>query len=319
MDASSRPALSITVAGLGFLSYAMAYGKIAAVHEVSIANHAAEPLAVDVELEAWCATGSLGRPTVTQIELPGADGPAEPGVVTLRAPGLNIDPAAMLGVGAQLDGEVRVTVRDESGTVRAMHREPIAVLSPPQWQAEPIALGLELLAAHVQPQSTALTAVLQDASYLLRLKTGREVLDGYQSDDPTHIDAMVEAIFEALRARGIRAAATPPSWGQQGQRIRTPEEVIDGGFGTGLDLTLTLAALLEAVGINSTLWVLDGDAFLGYWRSDDSLTVVTDTHVDAAVTAAEVARGRDERAGDRARRIDGPVPVPARDGRGVRE
>ena len=129
----------------------------------------------------------------------------------------------------QLDGEVRVTVRDESGTVRAMHREPIAVLSPPQWQAEPIALGLELLAAHVQPQSTALTAVLQDASYLLRLKTGREVLDGYQSDDPTHIDAMVEAIFEALRARGIRAAAQV-------------------GFGTWLGLLVgTLAKVALAV------------------------------------------------------------------------
>ena len=294
MDASSRPAFSITVSGLGFLSFAMAYGKIAAVHEVSIAHFGVEPCAVDVELEAWCAIGSLGRPTVTQLELPAAIAgtPVTPGVVTLRTPGLNLDPAAMLAVGTQLDGEVRVTVRDEGGTVLAMHHEPIAVLSPQQWNAEPIALGLELLAAHVQPQSPALTPVLQDASYLLRLKTGRETLDGYESDDPGHVDAIVEAVVEALRARGVRAAVAPTSWGQGGQRIRTPQEVLEGGFGTGLDLTLTLAALLEAIGINSTLWVLEGDAFLGYWRRDDSLEVVADTHVSDVVNLVGLGRIR---------------------------
>jgi hypothetical protein len=61
-----------------------------------------------------------------------------------------------------------------------------------------------------------------------------------------------------MRARDIRYAEPPASWGTDGQKVRTPGEVLEGRLGTCLDTTLTMAAALEQAGINSTIWVLKG-------------------------------------------------------------
>ena len=54
-----------------------------------------------------------------------------------------------------------------------------------------------------------------------------------------------------------------------GQYIRGAEEVLTERFGTALDTTLLMAALLERVGINSVVWLARGHAFLAYWRIPD--------------------------------------------------
>lgn len=56
--------------------------------------------------------------------------------------------------------------------------------------------------------------------------------------------------------------------------------MLDGRLGTCLDTTLTMAAALEQAGINSTIWVLRGHAFLGYWRVDSALGAVSATDRD---------------------------------------
>ncbi len=82
---------------------------------------------------------------------------------------------------------------------------------------------------------------------------------------------MMAAIWDAVRELDIRYAEPPAGWGLRGQKIRTPQEVLEGRLGTCLDTTLTLAALLEQIGINSTLWMVEGHIFLGYWRENGSL------------------------------------------------
>ncbi len=151
-------------------------------------------------------------------------------------------------------------------------------------------LGLELLASFAQPQATALTPVLQRASDLLGQSSGRTELDGYQSDNPARVDAMVAAIWDSVRERDIRYAEPPASWGLRGQKVRTPQEVLEGRLGTCLDTTLTLAALLEQVGINSTLWLVDGHIFLGYWRENGSLGLPATTDIEEAVNLAKLGR-----------------------------
>lgn len=93
---------------------------------------------------------------------------------------------------------------------------------------------------------------------------------------------MVASVYDAIRARDVRYAEPPASWGTVGQKVRTPGEVLEGRLGTCLDTTVTMAAVLEHLGINSTLWLFKGHIFLGYWREDASLDVVT------SVEAAEV-------------------------------
>lgn len=101
--------------------------------------------------------------------------------------------------------------------------------------------------------------------------------DGYQSvdrqsDNPSEpVDLQVWAIWSALTYDfSISYINPPPSFEESSQRLRSPSDVIDGRRGTCIDLTLLLCACLEYIGIYPTIFLLEGHAFPGYWRSEQS-------------------------------------------------
>lgn len=146
-----------------------------------------------------------------------------------------------------------------------------------QWKATPPQLALEMLATYIQPNAASVATLMLDVSDRLKAATGNSSLDGYQSESPERVDAIARAVFDAMKARDIRYAEPPASWGDIGQKVRTPAEVLDGRLGTCLDTTLVMAAVLEQCGINSTIWLLRGHAFLGYWRIDRAMSNVSTT------------------------------------------
>ncbi|MDO8383491.1 MAG: Swt1 family HEPN domain-containing protein [Microbacterium sp.] len=291
-QASARPEpptpagrAQLTVESVTELSYAVAHARIVAVQEVRIAYDGPELRGASLEIEAICAAGSLGGPKVVLVDL------APNGTVVITAPDLlMLDPGAMLAVDTQQPGQIRATLRDPNGEVIAEQANDVVVLAANQWIARELHLGLELLASFVQPQASALTPVLQAASDRLATATGRSDLDGYQSDNPERVDAMVESIWEAVRYGDIRYAEPPASWGISGQKVRTPHEVLEGRLGTCLDTTVTLAALLEQVGINSTLWLTESHIFLGYWREDATLGDPATTDIEEVINLAEMGK-----------------------------
>lgn len=264
-EVSSSGAAKITVSALKVLSYAQARAAVPVIDEISIDYQGAEQRGASIEVEAVCPLGSLGDPKIVIVDLDGTS-PS-----TLRNADLLLDAGRMLAVESPIAGEVRVTLRSASGEVIAVRRETVEVLAANQWVARPVQLSLELLAAFVQPNSRAVAPLLLEASDRLQVKTGNSALDGYQQGSRDRVDAIVEAIYEAIRARDIRYAEPPASWGLTGQKVRTPAEVLEGRLGTCMDTTVTLAAVLEEAGINSTLWLLEDHIFLGYWRDDASL------------------------------------------------
>ncbi|MDE0546352.1 DUF3320 domain-containing protein [Microbacterium sp. C7(2022)] len=276
----------ISVSALPDLSYAHARNAIAVVDEVRIDYQGDEMRGASVEIEAICTLGSLGDPKVVIADLDGTT------PTTLRNADLVLDPARMLAVEHPTSGVVRVTLRDARGSVVAHHDTAVTVLAANQWRANPPQLSLELLASFVQPNSPAIAPLLVEASDRLQRATGNAALDGYQQGSPERVDAIVEAIYESMRARDIRYAEPPASWGLEGQKVRTPSEVLEGRLGTCLDTTVTLAAALEEAGINSTLWLLSGHIFLGYWRDDASLD--GPAQMDAAEVANYVGIGQIE-------------------------
>lgn len=281
---ASMPSARLSLDAVSELSYAMAHARIVPVQEVRVSYAGPELRGSSLEIEASTAAGSLGAPKVVILDL-------APGLKTLTGLDLlSLDPAPMLQVDTEQPGFITLTLRGPDGSPIADHRHPVTVLAANQWIARELHLGLELLASFAQPQATALTPVLQRASDLLGQSTGRTQLDGYQSDNPARVDATVAAIWNAVRELDVRYAEPPASWGLQGQKIRTPQEVLEGRLGTCLDTTLTLAALLEQVGINSTLWLVDGHIFLGYWREDGSLGLPATTDVEEAVNLAKLGR-----------------------------
>lgn len=278
------PSAHLSLDAVTELSYAMAHARIVPVQEVRVSYAGPELRGASLEIEAATASGSLGAPKVVILDL-------APGLKTLAGLDLlSLDPAPMLQVDTEQPGSITLTLRGPDGELIADHRHPVSVLAANQWIARELHLGLELLASFAQPQATALTPVLQRASDLLGQSSGRTQLDGYQSDNPARVDAMVAAIWDAMRELDIRYAEPPASWGLRGQKVRTPHEVLEGRLGTCLDTTLTLAALLEQVGINSTLWAVDGHIFLGYWRENGSLGLPATTDIEEAINLAKLGR-----------------------------
>lgn len=281
---ASAPSARLSLDAVTELSYAMAHARIVPVQEVRVSYTGPELRGASLEIEASTAGGSLGAPKVVILDL-------APGLKTLAGLDLlSLDPGPMLQVDTEHPGFITLTLRGPDGVVIAEHRHPVTVLAANQWIARELHLGLELLASFAQPQATALTPVLQRASDLLGESSGRTQLDGYQSDNPSRVDAMVAAVWDAVRELDVRYAEPPASWGLRGQKVRTPQEVLEGRLGTCLDTTLTLAALLEQVGINSTLWLVDGHIFLGYWREDGSLGLPATTDIEEAVNLTKLGR-----------------------------
>jgi len=280
------PAPRIEIHAVSDLSYAMAHCRVPVIDHITVDNTGNEVHGAVVEVDVVSTAGSHGGPREVYLDL------AAHKPTILRDVDLVLDPASMLGVGEQQPGAVRVVLRDAARKVLAEARKDVKILAANQWKATPPQLALEMLAAHVQPNSPAIAALMTAVSDRLQALTGRSAIDGYQSENPERVDAIAQAVFEAMQARDIRYAEPPASWGLDGQKIRTPAEVLDGRLGTCLDTTLTMAAALEEAGINSNIWVLKNHAFLGYWRIDSTLATVSTTDVVGAVNLVDLGNIR---------------------------
>lgn len=285
--APSRPtAPRIEIHAVTDLSYAMAHCLVPVIDHVTVDNAGAEVHGAVVEVDVVSAEGSHGGPREVYLDL------AAHKPTVLRDVDLVLDPASMLRIDEQRPGVIRVVLRDAARKVLAETSKDVNILAANQWKASPPQLALEMLAAHVQPNSTAIATLLTEVSDCLKALTGHSAIDGYQSENPDRVDAIAQAVFEAMQARDIRYAEPPASWGTSGQKIRTPAEVLEGRLGTCLDTTLTMAAALEQAGINSTIWVLKNHAYLGYWRTDSTLATVSSTDVVDAVNLVDLGQIR---------------------------
>ena len=133
------------------------------------------------------------------------------------------------------------------------------------------------LPSFILPRDPAVNQIIDRAQkHLMTLADSRnKSFDGYQSFDPNHpetmkdIDLQVRALWATVVGDfGIRYINPPPSYSKQGQRLRTPTQILKNRYGTCIDLALLFAACLEYIDIYPVIFLLDGHAFSGYWRSD---------------------------------------------------
>ncbi|MCG7963040.1 MAG: hypothetical protein N0E54_10110, partial [Candidatus Thiodiazotropha taylori] len=132
------------------------------------------------------------------------------------------------------------------------------------------------LPSFVLPRDVAvIDAVAGARRYLSALSDDPNAgFDGYQSyglyvDDPYGpVDTQVRTIWSALVLdHRLQYINPPPSYYAKAQRVRSPSEVLRRSHGTCIDLTLLLAACLEYIEIHPVLFLIEGHAFPGYWRS----------------------------------------------------
>jgi hypothetical protein len=93
--------------------------------------------------------------------------------------------------------------------------------------------------------------------------------DGAEKADLSPVDLQVQALWSALILESpLGYINPPPSYSAAGQRLRSPSRILQERRGTCIDLALLFAACLEYVGLYPVLFLLEGHAFPGYWRSE---------------------------------------------------
>jgi hypothetical protein len=275
------PPLLVELTVTPTVNYALAHNGVPLVSQLLVRNRGSRALAdVSVSVELADSEGVLSQPWQRVLDLPpGAE-------ISLSDVALRADPAALLQVTEQRPGEVIATVC-AAGLEPVVTRTEIRVLAANQWLSASQILDYEMLSAFVMPNHPTVTELLPAVADLLAERTGRPDIDGYQSgsDRP---DAIVAAVFEAMRSRGIRYIEPPASWTDAGQKVRTPAEVLEGGFATCLDTVVVMAAVLEQCGIRPLLWIVDGHAFLGYWRAENSLAQTVELDIARLVNLVDL-------------------------------
>ncbi|WP_222195339.1 AAA domain-containing protein [Modestobacter italicus] len=235
------------------------------------------------------AGGALGTPVERVVDV-------VPGRTTALPDLVLLDPAVLAAVRESGAGTVDVRV-EHDGELVGHGSAGVRVLAAGHWLAAPTPLSLELLAAHVQPDSPAVAGLVGAAADLLRQRTG----DAAVGEPPAavrRIDETVAAVVEMVRRRAVRPQPPTTSWADVPQRVRTPAEVLEERVGSSLDTTLTLAAALEHAGVRPLVWVAadggscPGHAFLGYWRTARCAESTATTEVSGLVElvhAGEIA------------------------------
>ncbi len=253
------------------VSHAMAHNRISPVRTVTLTNDAVLRIGLEVRIALRDGQGVLSEPFATHADI-------EPSATTiLRDIAFHLDPAAMNQVEEARPGSLDVTVLHEGEVVGSL-TQPVTILAARQWLWKPNGLALELLAAHVMPNAPEVTSLLAAAADYLDQRTGHSQIDGYQSG-PERVDELVAAIYQAISDGQIRYSEPPASWTDEGQKIRTPADLHQTRLGTCLDTTLLFAAALEQAGLRAQVWMLQGHAFVGWWRqeSDSWSTVNSET------------------------------------------
>ncbi|WP_461634611.1 DUF4011 domain-containing protein [Glutamicibacter soli] len=250
------------------------------VEQISIALPGAGSNHFTVSVQLFSASGPLSEPADRILDLSANE------TVVLDLD-VSPDAAKFLALDTRQSGYLLVQLKQDAAVI-AEQRSDIALLPANHWQGSRPQVSAEMLAAFVQPQHPAIESLLSRAQDVLKERTGSSAINSFQGEDQedsaARVDQIAEAIFDAMASSGIRYSNPPASWDVEdsgGQRVRNPQEVLEGKIGTCLDTTVVLAAALEAAGINSIVWLVDGHAFLAYCRFDGSMRVSSTDEFEA--------------------------------------
>lgn len=174
-------------------------------------------------------------------------------------------------------------------------RSQMKILAYDQWQGGET--FRDLLAAFVLPNHPVIPTLMHDAAGILK-KWGKETsFEGYQMQDPNRVRELAAAAYGAIQKKSIVYAEPPASFTVVGQRIRTPESIMDQRLGTCMDMTLLYAACLEAMGLHPVLVLLKGHIFAGVWLKKRSISELRSGSVtinDLSALTSRINTGTDE-------------------------
>jgi hypothetical protein len=264
MEATANPLVIELDADLR-VNWALEHNGVPVVREVRVLNRGAAELrdlrieiAFDPPYAAPCAL-------VADALAPGAS-------CAFPRPDVRLDGRRLRALVERDRATLSVVVRDAAGAELARLERAATILAPEEWNA---AAAPELLASFVTPNRRGVARVLQEARELLKAATGDPTLDGYARRSRERVRAVADAIYRAVQRFDVTYAPPPASFEADGQKIRTPDEILDRRLASCLDLTTLCAACFEQAGLNPLLVAFKGHALPGVWLVPENLPDAT--------------------------------------------
>lgn len=151
---------------------------------------------------------------------------------------LRLDAGYLAGLTEGLRGEITIAVRqgDREGKILAEKRFPVELLAKSHWGGT--GSMPELLPAFCMPNDPAVDKVLKAASEVLRRAGKPDGINGYESRSRSRTWELTSAIWSAVVGLRLSYALPPASFEIEGQKVRPPGAIMEGGLATCLDSSL---------------------------------------------------------------------------------
>ena len=187
---------------------------------------------------------------------------------------LNLDATFLAGLLESVRGDILIEVSREGETPPLFSgRYPVELLAKNQWGGT--GSMPELLPAFCMPNDPAVDKVLKAASEVLRRAGKESGIDGYKSKSRTRTWELASSIWSAISGLGLGYAYPPANFEVEGQKVRTPGAILEGGLATCLDTTLLFASALEQAGLYPLIILSEGHAFVGVWLQPQEFSQLT--------------------------------------------
>lgn len=254
--------IEIQVLAKDRLNLALLQNKIPLIQSIELVNNGQEPIE-NLKLKITSdPSGALeGEISISLIA------PAEQYV--LDTPSISHSWDFFKNVNENIHGRLLLQLIDETDTILVQTSKEIEIEPETVWLGQEA--PLELLVSHITPNSAAVQQINKRASEILKTLSGSSALDGYQSKDKGRVYNIAQAIYKAIREAHITYSQPPASFEETGQKIRTPDQILNIHLATCLDITMLYAACLEQAGIYTLIFIVQGHAFTGFWLEEKFL------------------------------------------------
>ncbi|MDE1925795.1 MAG: DUF3320 domain-containing protein [Burkholderiales bacterium] len=254
-SAEQAAGIAIEVEADATLGYASIQNSVPVIRSLRLTNHGAEAIE-NLQVLITCNPRFAQGIKVRFDRL----GPSE----TRRISPIDLHPDHSFLADLQESVNAAVKVSVLTGTEELAHTaQAIEVLAYDQW-AGTRALP-ELLAAFCMPNNPAVDVLISAASKLLRSEYPELSMNGYQSKSRDVVWKQVSALYSTICSYTLQYAEPPASFGTDGQKIRTPERILEARVATCLDLAMLFASCLEQAGLRAVVLMKEGHAWVGVW------------------------------------------------------
>lgn len=254
-DGAAREGVTIEIEADPTLGYASIQNAVPVLRSLRLTNRSQETFE-NVEVHIRC-NPAFAQPARMRFDA------LVPGEIRRIAP---LDLAPDHGYLADLQEAQRAAIEvtaQADGREVGRAAQPVAVLAYDQW-AGTRALP-ELLAAFSMPNNPAVDGLIGKAARLLREQHSDLTMNGYQSKSRDVVWKQVSAIYSTLAAETLHYAEPPASFGVDGQKIRTPDRILEARVATCLDLAMLFSSCLEQAGLRPVILMKEGHAWVGVW------------------------------------------------------